>query len=100
MKGVGKNVSLVQKMRCVLTADEFARIAPVQRIGVIIVTAAETVRDIYVNVETAAGSVRMSVNVRKTVKTARDLSVIVVACATTVSVMAAGVMSVIIAANA
>ena len=84
MKSVGKSVSIVRKMKCVLTADEFARIAPVQRIGAITVIAAETARDISVNAETAAGSVQMSVNVRKTVKTARDFSAIAVACATTV----------------
>ena len=84
MKSAGKNVSLVQKMKCVLTADEFARIVPVRRIGVTTVTAADTVRGTSANAETAAGSVRMSVNVRKTVKTARDFSAIAVACATTV----------------
>ena len=84
MKSAGKNVSLVQKMRCVLTVDEFARIAPVQRIGVTTVTAADTVRGTSANAETAAGSVRMSVNVRKTVKTVRGFSVIAAACAMTV----------------
>lgn len=84
VKSVGKSVSIVQRMRCVLIADEFARIAPVQRIGAITVIAAEIVRGTSANAETAAGSVRMSVNVRKTVKTARDFSAIAVACATTV----------------
>ena len=84
MKSVGKSVSIVRKMKCVLTADEFAGIVPVQRIGVTTVTAADTVRGTSANAETAAGSVRMSVNVRKTVKTARDFSAIAVACVTTV----------------
>ena len=84
MKSVEKNVSPVQKTRCALTADESVRIVPVQKTGVRTVTDAETAQDISVNAETAVGSVRMSVNVRKTVKTARDFSAAAAACATTV----------------
>lgn len=84
MKSAGKSASIVRKMRCVLTADEFVRIAPVRRIGAITVIAAEIVRGTSVNVETAAGNVQIFVNVRKTVKIARDFSAIAVVCATTV----------------
>ena len=84
MKSAEKNVSLVQKMRCALTVDESVRIVPVQKTGATTVIDAETAQDTSVNAETAVGSVRMSANVRKTVKTARDFSAAAAACATTV----------------